>query len=198
MLAQWRASGLAKNLTISVNVSARQVREVRFADDVLELLRSAGVPPTALIIELTEHAFVDLRVSREALTRLRDTGVRVSLDDFGTGYSSFTQLRTLPVDQIKLDRSFVAALDDGSNRERAVVQSVVSLAKALALELIVEGVETLSERDALIDIGAQYGQGFLYQGAMTLADAEQLLVAGGVCGGSEERGNWAATPTVGS
>lgn len=179
--ARWRASGLARALTISVNVSARQVREVGFADEVLALLHSEGVPPDALIVELTEHALVDLRVSHGALTQLRDAGVRVSLDDFGTGYSSLTQLRTLPVDQIKLDRSFVAALDEGSNKQRAVVQSVVALARALALDLIVEGVETVAERDALIDMGARYGQGFLYDRAMTFAAAQQLLEAGGVC-----------------
>ena len=180
-LAQWRARGLAKALTISVNVTARQVREAGFADEVLAMLRAAGVPPDALIIELTEHALVDLHASQGALTQLRDAGVRVSLDDFGTGYSSLTQLRTLPVDQIKLDRSFVAALDEGSDKQRAVVQSVVGLAKALALDLIVEGVETVAERDTLIVMGALYGQGFLYDRAMTFAAAQQLLESGGVC-----------------
>lgn len=184
-LAQWRASGLARGMTISVNVSARQVRETGFADEVLALLRAERVPPDALIVELTEHALVDLRVSQGALTQLRDAGVRVSLDDFGTGYSSLTQLRTLPVDQIKLDRSFVAALDEDTNKQRAVVRSVVGLAKALALDLIVEGVETMAERDALIDMGAVHGQGFLYDRPLTFAAAQQLLEAGGVCTMSE-------------
>ena len=185
--ARWRASGLAQGLTVSVNVSARQVREAGFAAEVLALLHSEGLPPDALIIELTEHALVDLRVSHGTLIQLRDAGVRVSLDDFGTGYSSLTQLRTLPVDQIKLDRSFVSALDGGSNKERAVVQSVVALARAFALELIVEGVETIAERNALIDMGALHGQGFLYQRAMTFAAARQLLETGGVCAVSGER-----------
>ena len=83
----------------------------------------------------------------------------VSLDDFGTGYSSLTQLRTLPVDQIKLDRSFAAALDEGDAKQRAVVQSVVSLASALALDLVVEGIETIAERDTLLDLGARPGPG---------------------------------------
>ncbi len=180
-LARWRAGGLATGLTISVNVSARQVREAGFADDVLALLLAANVPPDSLIIELTEHALVDLGASQGALTRLRDAGVRVSLDDFGTGYSSLTQLRALPVDQIKLDRSFVAAIDEGGNKQRAVVQAVVGLARALALDLIVEGVETVAERDALIGMGALHGQGFLYDRAMTFAAARQLLEEGGVC-----------------
>ncbi len=181
LLARWHASGLPKELTISVNVSARQVREVGFADEVLTLLHSENVPPGSLIIELTEHALVDLRVSQGTLTQLQEAGVRVSLDDFGTGYSSLTQLRTLPVDQIKLDRSFVAALDEGDNKQRAVVKSVVRLAGALALDLIVEGVETVGERDALIGMGALRGQGFLYDRAMTFDAAQQLLEAGGVC-----------------
>lgn len=206
-LARWRASGLAQGLTIAVNVSARQVREVGFATEVLALLNAEGVPPDALIVELTEHALVDLRVSHGALTQLRDAGVRVSLDDFGTGYSSLTQLRTLPVDQIKLDRSFVAALEEGSHKQHAVVQSVVALARALALDLIVEGVETFTERDALIAMGALHGQGFLYDRAMTFSAAQQLLESGGVCAASEERSGarpgatgtfWGSHPVAGT
>ena len=184
--AGWRESGLGLDLTISVNVSARQVREPEFADEVLALLRSEEVPPELLIIELTEHALIDLRLAYPTLAKLRDAGVLVSLDDFGTGYSSLTQLRTLPVDQIKLDRSFAAALDQGSDKQRAVVESVVSLAKALALDLVVEGVETLAERDALIAVGARKGQGFLYERPMTFAAARELLQAGGICAVSEE------------
>lgn len=180
-LAEWRAAGLAHGLTISVNVTARQVREPGFADEVLALLRSANVPPDALIIELTEHALVDVKVAHEVLGRLREAGVRVSLDDFGTGYSSLTQLRSLPVDQIKLDRSFVADIDEANNKQRAVVQSVVALAKALALDLVVEGVETIAERDTLIAMGAMHAQGFLYRRAMTFDAARELLEAGGVC-----------------
>lgn len=185
-LGRWRASGLAERLTISVNVSARQVREAGFAEEVLELLRAQDVPPESLIVELTEHALVDLQVSRGPLTQLRDAGVRVSLDDFGTGYSSLTQLRTLPVDQIKLDRSFVAALDGGDDKQRAVVKSVVGLARALALDLVVEGVETVAERDLLIGMGAVRCQGFLYDRPLTLDAARQLLEAGGVCTVAEE------------
>ncbi len=180
-LAEWRASGLANGLSISVNVSARQVREPGFAQEVLDMLRAADVSPDLLIIELTEHALIDLRLAYPSLARLRDAGVCVSLDDFGTGYSSLTQLRTLPVDQIKLDRSFAAALDEGNLKQRAVVQSVVALAKALALDLVVEGVETVAERDALIDMGAVKGQGFLYHPPMDWAAARQLLETGGVC-----------------
>jgi diguanylate cyclase (GGDEF)-like protein len=91
-LAEWRAAGLAQGLTISVNVSARQVRDPDFADEVLALLISEQVPPESLVIELTEHALIDLRLAHPTLTRLRDAGVQVSLDDFGTGYSSLTQL----------------------------------------------------------------------------------------------------------
>ncbi len=145
------------------------------------MLRAADVSPDLLIIELTEHALIDLRLAYPSLARLRRAGVCISLDDFGTGYSSLTQLRTLPVDQIKLDRSFAAALDEGNLKQRAVVQSVVTLAKALALDLVVEGVETVAERDALIDMGAVKGQGFLYHRPMDWAAARHLLETGGVC-----------------
>ncbi len=180
-LAQWRAAGLAHKLTISVNVSARQVREAGFADEVLAMLHGAHVPPECLVIELTEHALIDLKIVHGTLGQLRDAGVRVSLDDFGTGYSSLTQLRTLPVDQLKLDRSFAAALDDGNFKHGAVVKSVVSLANALALDLVVEGIETVAERDALVNMGACKGQGFLYRRPMTFADARRLLEEGAVC-----------------
>lgn len=180
-LAQWRADGLALNLTMSVNVSPRQVRESGFADEVLELLGEVGLPPESLIIELTEHALVDLRVAHPTLARLREAGVSVSLDDFGTGYSSLTQLRTLPVDQIKLDRSFAAALDEGDDKQRAVVQSVVALASALSLDLVVEGIETVAERDTLLELGADKGQGFLYHRPVLWDEARALLESGGVC-----------------
>jgi len=87
-LAQWHAAGVAHELTISVNVSPRQVREPGFADEVLTLLRSKGVPAEALVIELTEHALIDLRVAHPVIDELRNAGVSISLDDFGTGYSS--------------------------------------------------------------------------------------------------------------
>jgi diguanylate cyclase (GGDEF)-like protein len=180
-LSRWRADGLALDLTMSVNVSPRQVREPGFAEEVLQLLDTAGLPPESLIIELTEHALVDLRVAHPTLARLRDAGISVSLDDFGTGYSSLTQLRTLPVDQIKLDRSFAAALDEGDAKQRAVVQSVVSLASALALDLVVEGIETLAERDTLLDLGTVKGQGFLYHQPVLWDAARALLESGGVC-----------------
>ncbi|HRD12874.1 MAG TPA: EAL domain-containing protein [Mycobacterium sp.] len=180
-LAEWRAAGLAQGLTISVNVSARQVRDPDFADEVLALLISEQVPPESLVIELTEHALIDLRLAHPTLTRLRDAGVQVSLDDFGTGYSSLTQLRTLPVDQIKLDRSFTAALDEGSPKQQAVVESVVALANALALDLVIEGVETLTEREALLRAGASKGQGFLFSHPMPLDAARELLASGAVC-----------------
>ncbi|MGY4708629.1 putative bifunctional diguanylate cyclase/phosphodiesterase [Mycolicibacterium sp. CBM1] len=193
-LACWRRAGLADKLTISVNVSPRQVREPGFAAEVTSLLRSEGVPADALVIELTEHALIDLKVAQAALDELRDQGVRVSLDDFGTGYSSLTQLRSLPVDQMKLDRSFVVALDDGSEKQSAVVRSVVSLAKALALDLVVEGVETLAERDALVEMGVPKGQGFLFHRPMEFADAFRLLEAGGICDVAEDRTVDPSTP----
>lgn len=179
--AQWRRAGLAEGMTVSINVSPRQVREPGFAEEVLELLRAEGVPPEALIIELTEHALIDLRVAHPVLDQLRAAGARISLDDFGTGYSSLTQLRSLPVDQMKLDRSFAAALDDGNDKQGAVVRSVVSLANALALDLVVEGVETVAEHDALVGMGARKGQGFLYRRPMEFAHAYELLRSGGRC-----------------
>ena len=160
---------------MAVNVSEREVREADFVDGIFATLREFDVPPTSLVIELTEHALFDLRTAHPALAQLRLAGVRVSLDDFGTGYSSLTQLRTLPVDQIKLDRSFAATLDSRSPRERAVVAAVVDIAAALALDLVVEGVETTEERDQLIAMGVRRGQGFLFARPLELPAASALL-----------------------
>jgi len=175
ILADWSSAGIGSGITMAVNVSAREVREMGFADDVLTMLGDYGVPATALIIELTEHALLDLRTAHSALAQLRTAGVRVSLDDFGTGYSSLTQLRTLPVDQIKLDRSFAATLDSRSPRDRAVVAAVVAIADALALDLVVEGIETTEERDQLIAMGVRRGQGFLFAGPLEPPEAADLL-----------------------
>ncbi len=198
-LAGWQAAGLAHGLTMSVNVSARQVREPGFADEILELLRVHGVPPESLVVELTEHALIDLLVAYPILGRLREAGVYVSLDDFGTGYSSLTQLRTLPVDEIKLDRSFAAALGEGDAKHSAVVQSVVALAEALALRLVIEGIETVAERDALIAMGACTGQGFLFARPMDWDAAQRLLETDGICavaGGDYSTSALSAAPSL--
>ncbi len=175
-LRAWQSVPGGELVTVSVNVSARELIEEDFADSVLAAVEASGLPADRLVLELTEHALVDVRAARPMLTRLRHAGITVSLDDFGTGYSSLTQLRILPVDEIKLDRSFTQGLDRADDRQRALVESVVQLSQALELDLVVEGIETEAERAALVELGVPRGQGFLFSRPVERDVAAMLLV----------------------
>ena len=179
-LRSWRTVPGHEDVSVSVNVSARELLEDDFAESVLSAVVASGVPADRVVLELTEHALVDVRAAHPMLSRLRAAGITVSLDDFGTGYSSLTQLRILPVDQLKLDRSFTQGLDRADDRQRALVESVVQLAQGLDLDLVVEGVETELERDALAHLGVEHGQGYLFSRPVERDVAAMLLVAPGL------------------
>jgi diguanylate cyclase (GGDEF)-like protein len=159
-LAAWRAEG--RDLWVSVNVSARQLAQVDFVAVVERALRETGVPASAICLEVTETAVLRRPdVAREALLALRRLGIRVALDDFGLGYSSLTHLKALPVDVVKVDRSFVADLVD-STQDRAVVEAVLTLATRMGLTVIAEGVETAGQDELLREMGCPVVQGYLY------------------------------------
>ncbi len=179
-LKGWRAVPGHEHVTVSVNVSARELLEDDFAESVLSAVVASGVPADRLVLELTEHALVDVRAAHPMLSRLRAAGITISLDDFGTGYSSLTQLRILPVDELKLDRSFTQGLDRADDRQRALVESVVQLAQGLALDLVVEGVETEQERRALAELGVERAQGYLFSRPVERDAASMLLAAPGL------------------
>jgi EAL domain-containing protein (putative c-di-GMP-specific phosphodiesterase class I) len=167
-LAEWRAQG--RNLWVSVNVSARQLAASDFVAVVERALRSSGVPPSAVCLEVTETAVLRRpEVARQTLHALRRLGVRVALDDFGLGYSSLTHLKALPVDVVKVDRSFVAELCE-STQDRAVVEAVLTLARRMGLTVIAEGVETLGQDAVLRELGCPVVQGFLYGRPVPAAD----------------------------
>lgn len=156
--ARWHAMGFP--LPVSINVSARQLREPSFVDDVREVLAETAIAPELLIIELTET----LLASREhgeiaTLDAVRALGCRVALDDFGTGYSSLGELRDLPIDVVKLDQVFISDLPD-STTAAAMVEAVVLLATALDLVVVAEGVEQDEQVDALSGLGCHRAQGF--------------------------------------
>ncbi|MEX2547254.1 MAG: EAL domain-containing protein [Chloroflexota bacterium] len=154
--------GAARPLTMSVNLSARQIDDIGLIDDVAAALRDSGLDPALLTLEITESVLLsDMEVVMARLRALKSLGVRLAIDDFGTGYSSLSYLRNLPVDVLKIDRSFVAAVDSGT-AERALVRSIVSLAQILGLETVAEGIEEPSQLAALRSAGAQFGQGFLF------------------------------------
>ncbi len=157
--ARWRSDGL--ELTVAVNLSAPNLLDPEIADDVARVLSERGLPPGALELELTESAFmVDRTSASGAVAGLRAMGASLAIDDFGTGYSSLTLLRELPVDTLKIDRSFVGGMDAGHD-DAAIVRSVVNLGRELGLTVVGEGVETSEELGALTDFGCDIAQGFL-------------------------------------
>ncbi|GIG92420.1 hypothetical protein Pen02_73560 [Plantactinospora endophytica] len=175
-LAAWRASGSAPDgLRMSVNVSNRQFWHTRLLEDIEESLRAAGLEPAALIIEITEGVIVhDVPAARTKLAALHELGVQLHIDDFGTGYSSLQALHHLTIDAFKIDRSFVAPLaTDGKSRE--LVRSIVSMGLNLGLELVAEGIETTAQRDQLRRYGCHHGQGYLFAGPVSGAEAEAIL-----------------------
>jgi diguanylate cyclase (GGDEF)-like protein len=163
---------------LAVNISPSQVRDQWFPEKVLRTLRETGFPPARLEIEVTESAMIgDVARAKSSLLSLKNQGVRIALDDFGTGYSSLYLLRALPIDKIKIDRSFVASLT--TDPETAtIVGALVGLGKALRLEVTAEGVEDAATAEALAAMGCEFAQGYLYgQAAPTPTYAAAMRVA---------------------
>jgi EAL domain-containing protein (putative c-di-GMP-specific phosphodiesterase class I) len=157
-----KSSPAARDLRLSVNVSPRQLSDVDFVGIVLGALEEAGLPPDTLDIEVTESVVFDCgEEGIERLRVLRAAGVGISLDDFGTGYSSLGNLRTLPIDQLKVDRTFVAALLE-SGVETAVVEAVIRLGIALGASVVAEGIEDAAVAARLAELGCPLGQGYLF------------------------------------
>lgn len=168
-----RAKGLCVP-RISLNVSAYGFESADFVADVRQALAASALPAECLCLEITEStALIDLRRTREILLQLRALGVGIALDDFGTGHSSLAYLRELPIDTIKIDRGFVhAALHDV--KTAAIVESVVTLARRLGLDTVIEGVEQRREFDFFRQLGATHFQGWLFAPAFCFADAQML------------------------
>ncbi|MTK04893.1 bifunctional diguanylate cyclase/phosphodiesterase [Micromonospora sp. CP22] len=156
----WRDAGF--EVPVAVNVSPRSLLDARFPGSVLARLRAHDLPPDRLILELTETLTLSqLDVVDQVLTRLRDAGVRLALDDFGTGYSSLSLLSRIPVHQLKIDRSFVTAMES-STEAAAIIRSTLDLGRSLDLAVVAEGVEREAQRHALWELGCTAGQGHLF------------------------------------
>jgi len=156
---------------ISVNVAPRQLRDPAFVAVVSESLALHGLPPEALILEITERLIVgqDPQINF-ATSMLKGLGVRLAVDDFGTGYSALGYLRRFPVGSLKIDRSFVDGLEDSAD-DRALVEAIVSLGRTFGLGLVAEGIETEGQREALLRLGCNQGQGFLYSPGLPADEA---------------------------
>lgn len=170
----WRAAGLNPG-TISVNISAPQLTRGDLPEQVNRILHASGLPASSLKLEITESVLMEQNTQiTEQLHNLRALGVHVSLDDFGTGYSSLSYLKDLPVDQLKIDRSFVNGL--GSDQQLLKINRVIiGLAQSLGFSVIAEGIETQEQCDILIQEGCHFGQGYFFSRPAPAAEVERLL-----------------------
>ncbi|HEY0382628.1 MAG TPA: EAL domain-containing protein [Candidatus Elarobacter sp.] len=167
---------IAPDLSMSVNLSARDLREDDLSGHVASALIQHGIPPHALIMEVTETAALD-DAALPALERLRELGVQIAMDDFGIGYSSLAHLKRLPITMLKIDRTFIRDVTEDDS-DRAIVISIVNIAKAFGLRVVAEGIETDAQAEFVRDIGCDDGQGFRLGRAQGPADFAQLLAAG--------------------
>jgi diguanylate cyclase (GGDEF)-like protein/PAS domain S-box-containing protein len=171
----WHDAQRARHLYLAINVSARQFRQPEFVELVARALECAGAPAERLKIELTETLVLDdVDDTIRKMRALKQLGVGFCIDDFGTGYSSLSYLTRLPLEQIKIDRSFVRNLPDSAN-EAVIAQTIISMAHALGLAAIAEGVETEAQREFLELNGCDACQGFLFSDPAPLARFEQLI-----------------------
>lgn len=174
-LAQWSAHPDTEHLSMAVNVSAKQLHQLDFVDQVLAVLKKTGANPKRLKLELTESLLVSNVESTIAkMTALKAHGVGFSLDDFGTGYSSLSYLKRLPLDQMKIDQSFVRDILVDSN-DAAIAKMVVVLAQSMGLAVIAEGVESEAQREVLAVLGCHAYQGYLFSRPLPLEEFEAHL-----------------------
>ncbi|HLA95127.1 MAG TPA: EAL domain-containing protein [Pyrinomonadaceae bacterium] len=171
---QQENSGL-NDLKLSINLSSRQFKNPDLVERIVAILDETQFPADRLKLEITETVFFQQHeLAIEVLHRLREIGIETDIDDFGTGYSNLGYLVRLPISALKIDRSFVTMMSENiANRE--VIRTVISLAENLGIEVIAEGIENETQRDALRNLGCTYGQGYYYAGPMNASDTEKFL-----------------------
>jgi len=168
----WRERGCV--LQMSVNAAAAQLSSLDYVDEIEAALEEFDLGPDQLTIEITETAVMQVANSLDTLQRIRRLGAHLSLDDFGTGYSSLSFLRELPVDAIKIDRSFVSGLGTDPC-DASIVRGIIGMASALNLDVVAEGVETLAQAEALQALGCSYAQGYLWSRPVPAVDIQDLI-----------------------
>jgi EAL domain-containing protein (putative c-di-GMP-specific phosphodiesterase class I) len=176
-LARWqRDGGRMAALTMSINLSARQLAQPDLVADVAAIVAEAGVDPAQICLEITETAVLDdAATTRARLHALKALGIKLAVDDFGTGYSSLSYLNRFPVDVLKIDRSFIHGMEVEDGRARGVVAAVIKLADAMGLVPIAEGVEVAEQADELRALGCPSAQGFLWSAARSAEEVEALV-----------------------
>ncbi|WP_319431355.1 putative bifunctional diguanylate cyclase/phosphodiesterase [Mycobacterium sp. RTGN5] len=172
--AAWRARSGLESFKMAVNLSPLQVADAGLVRLVAEVIAGSGLPPECLELEITETALMeDAAAAVQILGSLKGLGVSLSIDDFGTGYSSLSYLKRFPVDTLKIDQSFVADLSDSN--DDAIIKAVISLASALNLETIAEGVETAGSASRLLELGCGFAQGFYFARPAAAGTIDDLL-----------------------
>ena len=167
-LATWRHDGL--DMTVSVNVSAKQIPAELSAETVLDILSRHKLPAEALALEITEGVLMtDVGVAQSWIEQLRAAGLRVYLDDFGTGYSSLSYLKRFPLDTVKIDKSFVMDMSTDNN-DRTLVHAIITMAGSLGLHVVAEGIEEAGQLALLREMGCGYGQGYFFSRPVAAAD----------------------------
>jgi EAL domain-containing protein (putative c-di-GMP-specific phosphodiesterase class I) len=169
-------------LQMSVNITRYDLLDDQLPNFIDQLLKENDVPPSRLTLEITESSVgEDPENAKRCIEKLRDRGIRISIDDFGVGYSSMSQLLDLPIDELKVDKSFVLALES-DRRARAIVRSAIELARALDLTFIAEGIETSTNLTMLEEMGADIGQGYFIAKPLTSAELDDFLAPDFVVG----------------
>ena len=175
-MARWARLPTFSDITVSVNISPTQLYQDGFIEEVLKVVTETGADPKRLKLELTESMLVtDMEQAIARMRQLKLAGIRFSIDDFGTGYSSLQYLQQLPLDQLKIDQSFVRGLPDASS-SLAIIRAVIAMAESLGLEVIAEGVETEVQRDILLANGCRLYQGYLYAKPLPAEQVERLEI----------------------
>jgi EAL domain-containing protein (putative c-di-GMP-specific phosphodiesterase class I) len=174
--AKWnRRRSAEKQLSVTVNLSAKQLQSPELVRDVQHVLEQTGLPAGCLILEITESVIMHhSEITLDRLRALKEVGVRLAIDDFGTGYSSLSYLQQFPVDILKIDRSFTNGLNRGPN-EDALARTIIALGDLLTLRTIAEGVELEGQHDRLRDLGCDYGQGFLFGRPISAEEMTRVL-----------------------
>lgn len=174
-LQAWRANPLSRELVLAINVSPKQFHKANFASEVQAAIERAGINPNQLKLELTESMlFENIEVIIGAMKSLKEMGVRLSLDDFGTGYSSLQYLKRLPLNQLKIDQTFVRDIVSDSS-DKAIVQTIIAMARNLNLGVIAEGVENQHQHQHLLETGCTHFQGYLFGRPVPIQQFDELL-----------------------
>jgi EAL domain-containing protein (putative c-di-GMP-specific phosphodiesterase class I) len=177
-LKAWEQDALTRDLVLAVNVSAKQFRQADFVAQVQAAVQRHAINPMRLKLELTEGMLLkNIEDTIATMNALKEIGIQFSLDDFGTGYSSLQYLKRLPLDQIKIDQSFVRDIGTDSN-DKAIVSAIIAMTQSMKLSVIAEGVETKEQRQFLLDEGCTHYQGYLFGRPVPIEQFEAMLKQG--------------------